>query len=87
MKNAILALLLAVVIGGTAAFYRPAVPYQVPAAEVNHAVFIPRGGSVEVFDAGLDNAEIEADGNITPSRKCGFCMGWSGQTNCPVSGL
>jgi len=73
MKNAILALLLAVVIGGTAAFYRPAVPYQVPAAEINSAVFIPRGG--EVFDSGLDNDEIEADGNITPSRKCGFCMG------------
>jgi hypothetical protein len=27
--------------------------------------------------------EIEADTNITPSRKCGFCMGWAGQTNCP----
>jgi|EP00535_Pseudo-nitzschia_heimii_P009432 hypothetical protein len=73
MKNAILALLLAVVIGGTAAFYRPATPYQIPAAEVHQAVFVPRGGSN--FDAGLDNDEIEADGNITPSRKCGFCMG------------
>jgi len=73
MKNAILALLLAaVVVGGTAAFYRPATPYQVPAAEVHQAVFVPRGSN---FDAGLDNEEIEADGNITPSRKCGFCMG------------
>ena len=70
MKNAILALLLAVVIGGTTAFYRPAVPYQVP----TEAVFFPRGGSSD-FDAGLDNDEIETDGNITPSRKCGFCMG------------
>jgi len=74
MKNAILALLLAVVIGGTAALYRPATPYQVP-AEVNQAVFVPRGGSSDFFDSGLDNDEIEADGNITPSRKCGFCMG------------
>jgi len=75
MKNAILALLLAVVISGTAALYRPATPYQVPAAEINPSVFVPRGGSASGFDAGLDNAEIEADGNITPSRKCGFCMG------------
>lgn len=87
MKNAILTLLLAIVIGGTAAFYRPATPYQVPAAEVHQAVFIPRGGSSESFDAGLDNDEIETDDNIAASRKCGFCMGWSGQTNCPVSGL
>eukprot|EP00531_Pseudo-nitzschia_arenysensis_P008813 CAMPEP_0116143106 /NCGR_PEP_ID=MMETSP0329-20121206/15272_1 /TAXON_ID=697910 /ORGANISM="Pseudo-nitzschia arenysensis, Strain B593" /LENGTH=70 /DNA_ID=CAMNT_0003638401 /DNA_START=64 /DNA_END=276 /DNA_ORIENTATION=+ len=70
MKNAILVLLLAVIMGGTAAFYRPAVPYQVP----TESVFIPRAGGA-VFDAGLDNDEIETDSNITPSRKCGFCMG------------
>eukprot|EP00534_Pseudo-nitzschia_fraudulenta_P001778 CAMPEP_0201125580 /NCGR_PEP_ID=MMETSP0850-20130426/21957_1 /ASSEMBLY_ACC=CAM_ASM_000622 /TAXON_ID=183588 /ORGANISM="Pseudo-nitzschia fraudulenta, Strain WWA7" /LENGTH=82 /DNA_ID=CAMNT_0047393663 /DNA_START=134 /DNA_END=383 /DNA_ORIENTATION=- len=65
MKNAILALVLAVVIGGSTAIYRPAVPYQVPAAEINPSVFVPRGGAA-FFDAGLDNDEIEADGNITP---------------------
>jgi len=70
MKNAILVLVLAVVISGTAAFYRPVVPYQVPA----EAAFFPRGG-IDVFDSGLDNDEIETDSNITPSRKCGFCMG------------
>jgi len=75
MKNSILALLLAVIIGGVAALYRPVAPYQVPAAEINQAIFVPRGGSTEGFDPGLDNAEIESDGNITPSRKCGFCMG------------
>jgi len=74
MKNAILALVLAVVIGVSTAIYRPAVPYQVPAAEINPSVFVPRGGAA-FFDAGLDNDEIEADGNITPARKCGFCMG------------
>jgi len=73
MKYAIISLLVA--IGGTAAFYEPALPYQVPAAQINQAVFVPRGGSAEAFDSGLDNAEIEVDGNITPSRKCGFCMG------------
>eukprot|EP00533_Pseudo-nitzschia_delicatissima_P004810 CAMPEP_0116100680 /NCGR_PEP_ID=MMETSP0327-20121206/12412_1 /TAXON_ID=44447 /ORGANISM="Pseudo-nitzschia delicatissima, Strain B596" /LENGTH=70 /DNA_ID=CAMNT_0003592603 /DNA_START=62 /DNA_END=274 /DNA_ORIENTATION=- len=70
MKNAILALLIAVVIGGTAAFYRPVAPYQVP----GEVVFHPRALG-DVFDSGLDNDEIETDGNITPSRKCGFCMG------------
>ena len=76
MKNAILALLLSVIIGFSAALYRPATPYQVPAAAVNPSIFIPRGGAAESsFDSGLDNAEIETDGNITPSRKCGFCMG------------
>jgi len=75
MKYAILSLLLAVVISGCAAVYRPAVPYQVPAAQINRAIFVPRGGGGDTFDSGLDNAEIETDGNITPSRKCGFCMG------------
>jgi len=71
MKNAIIPLLFAVIIGFCAAFYRPAVPYQVE----NIATFLPRGGDVEGFDTGLDNADIETDQNITPSRKCGFCMG------------
>jgi hypothetical protein len=83
MKNGILALLLAVIVGSSVnAFYKPSptLPYQV-AGKIAADTFIPRGGSS--FDSGLDNAEIETDGNITPSRKCGFCMGWSGQTNCP----
>lgn len=76
MKNAILALSLAVAIGGSTALYRPATPYQVPAAAVNPSIFIPRGGAADAtFDSGLDNLEIETDGNISPSRKCGFCMG------------
>jgi len=70
MKTAILALLLAVVIGGSAAFYRPATPYQVP-SETGLSFM----GMESTFDSGLDNMEIETDGNISPSRKCGFCMG------------
>jgi len=70
MKTAILALLLAVVIGGSAAFYRPATPYQVPADTAPSFL-----GIESSFDSGLDNAEIKTDGNISPSRKCGFCMG------------
>lgn len=82
IKHIIFALFLAVVVGGSSAFYRPAAPYQVP-SEGSPAFM----GMESSFDSGLDNMEIETDGNISPSRKCGFCMGWSGQTNCPVSGL
>ena len=67
-------LLLAALIGMAAAFFRPVAPYQVP-AETKPAVFLPRGGAS--LDAGLDNPEIAEDQNITPARKCGFCMGVS----------
>lgn len=75
------------VIGIAAAFFRPAEPHQAPAAvEVNG------GGSFNsikpaFIDEGLDNPDVQADDAIDAARKCGFCMGWSGQTNCPVSGL
>lgn len=72
MKQPIFALLLALFLGAAAAFFKPATPYQLP-AETNPAIFAAREGAS--FDAGLDNDEIEADTNITPSRKCGFCMG------------
>ena len=71
MKQGILALFLAVFLGAAAAFFKPATPYQIP-AESAPSIFSAVHGS---FDAGLDNAEIEADTNISPSRKCGFCMG------------
>jgi len=72
MKQPIFAILFALFVGVAAAFFRPAQPYQVP-AQTNPVIFTPRGGAT--FDAGLDNIEIEADTNIEPSRKCGFCMG------------
>jgi hypothetical protein len=85
MKQTITVLVFALIVGFAAALFRPAVPHQVPAPQAT--VFIPRGGSSSLsstfVDAGLDNEEIETDSNITPSRKCGFCMGWAGQTNCP----
>jgi hypothetical protein len=74
MKQPIFAVLFALVLGVAAAFFRPALPYQVPKAETNPAIFVPRGGA-STFDAGLDNVDIEVDTNISPSRKCGFCMG------------
>jgi len=68
MKSAISALLLALFVGAATAFFRPAAPYQV--VEDTKPALFPRGG-----DAGLDNPDIAEDQNITPARKCGFCMG------------
>ena len=72
MKKVISSILFALLIGAAAAFFRPAVPYQVEVAETKPALF-PRGGSL--MDSGLDNPDIAEDTNIAPSRKCGFCMG------------
>ena len=63
MKSFALLFLLAFV-GVAAAFFRPAVPFQVQT--------MPHGE-----DTGLDNKNVEMDEKITPARKCGFCMGVS----------
>jgi hypothetical protein len=70
MKSVVTTVLFALLIGVTAAFLKPAAPYQV---ETKPALFA-RGGA-STFDAGLDNPEIAEDTNISPARKCGFCMG------------
>mmetsp|Transcript_62422 Transcript_62422/g.151954 ORF Transcript_62422/g.151954 Transcript_62422/m.151954 type:complete len:85 (-) Transcript_62422:1118-1372(-) len=82
-KPTITFLLLAVLVSAVAAFFKPAVPHQVAApnaaAQTIFAAVVPRGGAgatTSLFDdAGLDNDAVEADTNISPSRKCGFCMG------------
>lgn len=64
-------LLLLAFLGVAAAFFRPAVPFQLESV---------RGGDIsfdDVMDHGLDNMNVEEDKNITPARKCGFCMGVS----------
>lgn len=48
-------------VGVAAAFFRPAVPFQVQT--------MPYGE-----DTGLDNEHVQVDEKITPARKCGFCM-------------
>eukprot|EP00545_Synedropsis_sp_CCMP1620_P009220 CAMPEP_0119029320 /NCGR_PEP_ID=MMETSP1176-20130426/40454_1 /TAXON_ID=265551 /ORGANISM="Synedropsis recta cf, Strain CCMP1620" /LENGTH=66 /DNA_ID=CAMNT_0006985651 /DNA_START=627 /DNA_END=827 /DNA_ORIENTATION=- len=62
------AFLLLALLGVAAAFFRPAVPFQLESV---------RGFEDAMLgdDHGLDNANIESDKNITPARKCGFCMG------------
>jgi hypothetical protein len=87
-NTSILALFLAAIVGGVAAMYRPMAPFQVPAAEQTETADIFLNGEswmstannnnndyTAFFDSGLDNEYIEADSSITPSRKCGFCMG------------
>jgi hypothetical protein len=71
MKKVISSVLFAMLIGAAAAFFRPAVPYQVEV--ITAPALFPRGGSL--MDTGLDNPDIPEDQNITPARKCGFCMG------------
>jgi len=59
-------------VGISAAFFpKPAVPHQLKQEPV-HPVFLK--GYLGP-DSALDNVEIAADANITPARKCGFCMG------------
>jgi len=57
-------------LGASAAFFKQAVPHQetkpyvVPATSANSALFDE-----------LDNPNVVSDPNITPARKCGFCIG------------
>ena len=76
MNKLVTSLLFALLVGVAAAFFRPMAPYQVVEAEIKPALFLPRGGA-SMFDAGLDNPDIPEDKNISPARKCGFCMGVS----------
>jgi hypothetical protein len=65
------AFLLLTLLGVAAAFFRPAVPFQLESI---------RGGDLSLdanMDHGLDNMEVEEDTNISAARKCGFCMGVS----------
>jgi hypothetical protein len=71
MKKVISSILFALLIGAAAAFFRPAVPYQVEVQAKPE--FFPRGGAS--CDSALDNPDVAEDASISPARKCGFCMG------------
>jgi len=68
MKKVISSILFAILIGAAAAFFRPAAPYQVEALPAKPE-FLTFGNDL------LDNPNIAEDTNISPARKCGFCMG------------
>jgi len=65
-RSPFVALLLFAVLGAAMAWIRPAQPVQVDQ---------PINPDVNALMFGLDNPAIEADSNIHPARKCGFCMG------------
>ena len=68
-----------IVVGFAAAFFRPAEPHQAAAAaiEVSRGGFLFEAKEGLFDDEGLDNPSVQADENINPARKCGFCMGVS----------
>lgn len=75
MKNIVIIFSAILGLAAAAFFPHPAMPHQI--------IDIPRGGTfleqskenAAFIDAGLDNPDIQEDGNITPARKCGFCLG------------
>ena len=77
MNKVVSSILFALLVGSVAAFFRPAQPFQVVEQQgvPTQPEFFPRGGGGD-GDA-LDNPDIAEDRNITPARKCGFCMGVS----------
>ncbi|KAL3803653.1 hypothetical protein HJC23_003707 [Cyclotella cryptica] len=60
-------------LGASAAFFKQAVPHQEPKPHVAPAAT----ANSALFDE-LDNPDVVSDSNITPARKCGFCIGVSG---------
>ena len=78
MKQRLSLILSLIVVGFAAAFFRPAEPHQAPAAiEISRGGFIFEAKEGLFDDEGLDNPSVQADENINPARKCGFCMGVS----------
>ena len=67
-------LALLALLGAAAGFFKAAVPHQ-EAPLLKAAA--PATATWASFDEGLDNSDIVSDANITPARKCGFCMGVS----------
>lgn len=66
------ALLFALLLGVAVAFIRPAQPFQV--RDTTKPSFI---STTSDNDDLLDNPAVVPDDQITPARKCGFCMGVS----------
>jgi hypothetical protein len=75
------AILIAALVGvAAAALFRrptPSMPFQVPRGGAVTTNVEPQLSNFAFIDPALDNAKIEADGNIDAARKCGFCMGVS----------
>ncbi len=85
MARSFLPILLLALAGAAAGFFEAAAPRQEAAGAVpinNNAAAFPAEAcgprrSSSSFDEGLDNPDVASNMKITPSRKCGFCMGVS----------
>ena len=84
MKSVVSSILLTLLVGTAMAFFRPQEPYQVEVEKPTVAALFSRGGG-ETHDP-LSNPDIADDQNISPSRKCGFCMGVSEKMNGQMNG-
>ena len=76
MARSFLPILLLALAGAAAGFFEAAAPRQEAVAVPNKMAFSAEARS-SPFDEGLDNPDVVSDMKITPSRKCGFCMGVS----------
>lgn len=71
-------ILLLALAGAAAGFFEAAAPRQEAASAVpNTKMAFSAERARSSFDEGLDNPDVVSDMKITPSRKCGFCMGVS----------
>ena len=73
--RSLLTIALFAILGVTAAFFKAAVPHQVPNSKFQLGEAGAASTSAAFDDEGLDNPNIVSDKNIHPARKCGFCIG------------
>ena len=78
MTRSFVPILLLALAGAAAGFFEAAAPRQEAASAVpNNKIAFSAERARSSFDEGLDNPDVVSDMKITPSRKCGFCMGVS----------
>ena len=78
MARSFVPILIFALAGAAAGFFEAAAPRQEAASAVpNKMMAFSAERARSSFDEGLDNPDVVSDMKITPSRKCGFCMGVS----------
>jgi hypothetical protein len=76
MARSFLPILLLALAGAAAGFFEAVAPHQEVTVPNKSFAANPEARG-RFFDTGLDNPDVVSDMKITPSRKCGFCMGVS----------
>ncbi|KAL3811028.1 hypothetical protein ACHAXA_010289 [Cyclostephanos tholiformis] len=87
MARSFLPILLLALAGAAAGFFEAVAPHQEVTVPNKSFAANPEARG-RFFDTGLDNPDVVSDMKITPSRKCGFCMGDGYQVpkNIPMDG-